>query len=787
MSDAGAADPVVVLSEDPFLVLALESVVAGPVHFISDRTLSRSSHWPHDDACTVVVDVPADQRSVVYKTVRHHHHGRLILALDPGETDQDLPWDPARLTVTRPYLAGDLVTLLTAPSVAVQPGRPAPAAGGAPRSGAGIGNGTPARRVGPAPVPIGTAWWPGTIADWRSPRGLLAAALLVSVGLLGFLVWLVIGLIQAAHDMEFSAQAVRADLDQVNSALLRGNTAEAEQAVQAASTDLRSAQVVAYRPAVRLAGRLPGLSEPVDDLDRLIGAAHRVVRAAERAVMVYSQLASESPTILHDRHFDLELLARATGEVNALYGDITAAREELLAVRGTPLEPRVERAKAASLRQLDALESKARPVVRTLNVLPSVLGSDRPRTYLVVLTNPAELRPSGGTPTAVLRVTANRGAITLQPDMAATKDLRNSRARWRAVPDDPWQDGSAPFDFFKANSSPHFPTSGEELLRAYQAKTKRHADGVICIDPFAARAVLKVTGSLAVPGYKQVTPGNVARLTMYDAFKRWPEATVRNRYNQALTDALLRQFLDGRLLLAKAKALVSEASQRHIQMYARDPHLQAAVTEGGLDGGLAPAEHDYVGVYTQNTNASRVDYFQTRSIRQEVQLLTDGSALVTRTIRVANPTSAGMRRTAARGGSLSRYSMPIVAAYLPPTATLLSVYVDGRRSSSGMEREEAGRRLVGVDARLGPGDSVTVGVVYKVRTGAEATIDGLRYEFVADPQPMSRPPRLEIQVTAPTGMAVQPSEDWRVQGQQATLTLPLFVERSRATLDLHRN
>jgi hypothetical protein len=787
MSNAGVADPIVVLSEDPFLVLALESVVAGPVHFISDQHLSRSSHWPHDDACTVIVDVPADQRSLIYKTVRHHHHGRLILALDPGETDQDLPWDPARLTVTRPYLAGDLATLLAAPAVGVQPRRPLPAAEGGLWSGAAVGNGAPARRVGSARAPVRMLWWPGTIAGWRSLRRFPAAVLLVAVGVLGFLLWFVVGLLQAVHDMELSAQAVRADLDQVNDALLRGNTAEAEQAVQAANLDLRSAQVVAYRPAVRLAGRLPGLSQPVDDLDRLIGAAQRVVRAAERAVTVYSQLASESPTILHDRRFDLKLLARATGEVNALYGDITAAREELLAVRGTPLAPRVERTKAASLQQLDALQSRARPIMRTLNILPSVLGSDRPRTYLVVLTNPAELRPSGGTPAAVLRVIARRGVITLQNETGATKDLRDSRARWRAVPDDPWQHGSAPVDFFKANSSPHFPTSGEELLRAYQAKANRHADGVISIDPFAARAVLMVAGPIAVPGYKQVTPENVARLTMHDAFKRWPDAGVRNRYNQVLTVALVRQFLDGRLLLAKAKALASEASQRHIQIYARDPHLQAAVTEGGLDGGLAPAEHDYVGVYTQNTNASRVDYFQTRSIRQEVQLLTDGSALVTRTIRIANPTSAGMRPTAARGGSLSRYSIPIVATYLPPTATLLSVDVDGRRSSGGVESEEAGRRLVRVRAMLEPGDSVTVGVVYKVRRGAEVTIDGLRYEFRADPQPMTRPPRLEIQVTAPTGMTVQPSGDWQVRGQQATLTLPLFVERSHASLDLHRD
>jgi hypothetical protein len=94
---------------------------------------------------------------------------------------------------------------------------------------------------------------------------------------------------------------------------------------------------------------------------------------------------------------------------------------------------------------------------------------------------------------------------------------------------------------------------------------------------------------------------------------------------------------------------------------------------------------------------------------------------------------------------------------------------------------------VRIDAELRPRRSVTVDVVYKVRNGAELTIDGLRYEFVADPQPMARPAKLEIQVTPPTGMAIQPTQDWQIQGHQATFSLLLFVERRGASLDLVRD
>ena len=45
---------------------------------------------------------------------------------------------------------------------------------------------------------------------------------------------------------------------------------------------------------------------------------------------------------------------------------------------------------------------------------------------------------------------------------------------------------------------------------------------------------------------------------MREAYDRWPDASVRRRYNQELVGAVLRRFLDGRLLLAKLQALGAE-------------------------------------------------------------------------------------------------------------------------------------------------------------------------------------------------------------------------------------
>jgi hypothetical protein len=103
-----------------------------------------------------------------------------------------------------------------------------------------------------------------------------------------------------------------------------------------------------------------------------------------------------------------------------------------------------------------------------------------------------------------------------------------------------------------------------------------------------------------------------------------------------------------------------------------------------------PAEHDYVAVYTQNTDASRVDYSQTRSIKQQVLVLTDGSALVTRSTRITNPTPPRRERSAARAGSLSLYSMPTVATYLPPAATLCRYTSTGGSPEVSSQRKPVG-------------------------------------------------------------------------------------------------
>jgi hypothetical protein len=799
MSSNAVPHSVILVSRDPLVTLAIEAAPGGRLHLLQHSGSPAGIRWPKDDHYSVVLDVGPNQRRSAYEAVRRHHAGRLVLILGPDEPE--LPPDPSSLTIKRPFRSIDLLQLLAAPVPAVprSPQHAVVAGAEAPQVHArarptaltqariplparppqpGTPQPTPTAGARMSAIPVTSP--PKASMRQRLPLGrrILVAALLAStIGVLTFIAWFLGGILEAARDLGASSQAVRTKLTQVDAALAEGDSAEASAAVDRARTDLGTALQVAHRRTVRMAAHVPVLSASVVDLQHLLNSAAYVVQGADRAVSVYAKFGTDRPTLLRDYRVDLSVLAQTGTETDALLEDVANARAELVKVRGGLLEPGVDNARADGLAQLEAVEGRIRPIESFLHITPSLLGLEEERTYIVVLTNLAQSRPSGGTPEAVVRLRVHDGLIAIQGRPAGiVENLQGTRVSWRALPEDPWRPGAVFDELADANSSPHFPTSGEELLRAYQATGAGPADGVVSVDPLALRGLLTVTGGLVVPGYGRFTGDNVATLVMRDAYRRWPDRDVRWRHNQMLLEMLLRQLLDGRLFLAKAKALSLDAGQRHLQVHMRDGQLREVTAAAHLDGALAPAAHDYLAAYTKNESDNRLDFDQHRTIRQRVQLLDDGSANVTRTMVISYPVAPTPTRPTARGTSM-------VAVYLPPAATELTVRVNGRPVRAD-RAQEAGRPFVRVGVMVRPTVSVVVEVAYRLTSAAEDTADGLRYELATDPQPMVHPARLTLEVAVPDGMTAKPGQGWSILGRTATRTMP-FTATLTSQLELN--
>jgi hypothetical protein len=536
---------------------------------------------------------------------------------------------------------------------------------------------------------------------------------------------------------------------------------EAEAAVQAAQRSLRVAAAVPERREVRVAARLPVLAGGIADTRRLLAAAAGLTRAGERAVAVAPHLQAGPAALLRGDHVDLDALDDATAQAKGLVAELEGARAQLDRVRGGPLEPGVDETRRWALGRLDEAMGRAGPLVATLEALPAAVGVGESRRYLVVLTSPAELRPAGGVPLAAREVVLDKGAVDLRPaDTELAEALRDT------------------------GTSANFPTTGKAMLRAVQARGRPRPDGVIVLDPLAMRKLLEATGPVAVPGYGRIDAADaVAKLTR-DADLRWPDRDERSRYHQAVLATLVARFLSGNDLVATGRVLGAAGPGRNVQVYAADPGLQRMLAGHRLDGALAdPGDGDYLAVHTTNRNRSRVDLFQRRGIRQVVRLARDGSAQVTRIVKVVNAVPAGEPvRSADASGEASGRSAGTLATILPPGAELVSATLDGRRVRPELATEQ-GRPVVRVGIDLGPGRAATLAVGYRLRT-AGGDGDGLQYRLSADPQVLLDPPVLRVEVTAPPGMAPAPTDGWTVEDGASVLSRRLTTTTT-ATLDLH--
>ena len=529
------AAPVLLISSDPFLGASLEAVARGRLQIARLDPSRPPTAWPAGPTTTVVLDVTARHRQALHTWVRRHHPGPLVILLKPGERRLDLPPDPWRVVVARPFRLIELVGLLER-SPKPPDGAPAPGARvpepeqEAEEDEEEEGEGdeeqlstppSPAVHT-PAPTPPAPLSTPLPRPDWptaatrigvrRRLRPGWRARRVVTRVLVGVLVvlllaggWLMLGLLQARQDLLVGAAGVRDELARAEVALTRGRPEDAAAAVQAAERSLAVAAAVPERREMRVAARLPVLSGGIADTRRLLAAAAGLTGAGERAVAVAPRLRSGPEALLRDDRFDLDALDDVTAQAKGLVDELEAAGAQLREVRGGPLEPGVDETRRWAHQRLDDALGRARPLVATLDALPAALGVDEPRRYLVVLTSPAGQRPSG-VPLAGREVVLQEGVADLRPgDGGLAEALRD------------------------VGPSAEFPATGRAWLRAAEGRGQPGLDGVIALDPLAMRMLLEATGPVAVPGYGQIDAAEAVDRLTRDAERRWPDRDERRR------------------------------------------------------------------------------------------------------------------------------------------------------------------------------------------------------------------------------------------------------------------
>ena len=578
----------------------------------------------------------------------------------------------------------------------------------------------------------------------------IAFLLLVTAVTLGVLAVPLLQVQKYANHARSELAAAKASLTAGDADAARAHAARARDAVEHAQDRLDTL-------GARVWGSLPVAGGAVDDIEHLVTALEHTSSMADIGVSVYPSLTGDQDPVYAEGQVNLKKLKRLIAEGRKVGDEALAAQEALDQVKGgTPfVGSRITDAREEASQTITPIADGYRATEPLLGVLPQMLGARGPQSYLIAIMNPAELRYSGGATLTLNRLDANAGALKFgqQIDLSeVTKE--NPFATWEPVRGNPFH---FPGEDRVSNATynPDWPVSAEELQRAWAAGTQTTpVQGVIAVDVPALAELVKATGPLEVEGVGTVTGDQLTETLIGSYDDTTPEQqTARRTLNRQLATVFRDRVLQGGKFVEKGQVLGAAATGRHLAMWSSDTSIQRAFEHSGLAGQLSDARHDYLGVFSRNTNSSKVDYYQRRTVESVVTLREDGSAAVTLQINVYNESPpyahAGLDP---RTGYWTRFSEPSLVTFLPHGAKVLRVGSPVLAKFTGTQTYDE-RPFFMRTLKLPQGKRRVIKVEYVVPHAATVTEDGLDYRLTYDPQGMVTPQGLTVKLIAPKGLS----------------------------------
>ncbi|GAA3655943.1 DUF4012 domain-containing protein [Microbacterium marinilacus] len=317
---------------------------------------------------------------------------------------------------------------------------------------------------------------------------------------------------------------------------------------------------------------------------------------------------------------------------------------------------------------IDALDNASR-------LLPSMLGQDGQRDYLLAFQNNAELRSLGGMPGSFAEVSADDGRITLGTqysagDFAVDEPIPGLSEELSELYQGPDRVISATTEI------PDFAVVGELLHGYWSARKGSELDGVLSIDPVALSYLLEATGPVSLPGGDTLTSANAVDLLLNEVYLRY-DPLQQNAYFAAATSAVFDAITEGRYEPATlVAALMKAGGERRLLVYSTHPDEQQTLADTTLSG--PPPSSDEFGVYLNDGTGSKMGYYLRTDVTLVDSLARAGASELTLTLRSEAPDDAASLPASVTGGG--GYGVPAGIA-----RTVVYIYVPQGYDVSGLD------------------------------------------------------------------------------------------------------
>lgn len=284
------------------------------------------------------------------------------------------------------------------------------------------------------------------------------------------------------------------------------------------------------------------------------------------------------------------------------------------------------------VRNLPYLKKFISQAKKGITLLPILIGTDQPKTYLVLLQNSAELRPTGGFIGSYALITFSEGKLVdlevknvyeadgqlkghVEPPPALKKYLDIANWYLRDV-----------------NWSPDFPTTAQKAVWFLEKETGQSVDGVIGINLFVARQLLAAFDEIKLTDYQEViTAKNLFEKAEYYAENNFfSGSTQKEDFLGGLVRALFEKIktVEEKNLFELGQAVWELFRSKDILVSVNDLEATNILADLNWDGRIRETDiqassngyPDYLMIVEANVGVNKANYFVKRKVNHSVEI-----------------------------------------------------------------------------------------------------------------------------------------------------------------------
>lgn len=500
------------------------------------------------------------------------------------------------------------------------------------------------------------------------------------------------------------------------------------------------ARSLATDPLWSMAESVPKLGPNLTAVRELTEVVDDTLAASEPLVALAPEFTPEGLRP-KDGKVPLEPFVHAAEALPPFAGQFAVLRVQLAAVPTEGAVVQVQDAKAQLTDIFDRAASPLETAVPLVQSLPTLLGVDGPRSYVVMFQNNAELRSLGGTALSFTEITVDHGDIKLARAVpAGFEEFPNHDSSIIPVPDGFEDVYRKAFGRFIANATlrPSSVTAAQIIQAEWRLKYGEAIEGVISMDGPALSNLLAAVGPITLSTGDVVTSANVVDLLFNQVYQRYNSGVSgadNLQQNVVYAETVAKTFskltsgdFDPRTLI---DSMSKAAAANGFTVWLTDPAEQAtlegtAFAAQGLPEAIPTT--DVVGMYLNDQVGSKLGYYLDSTVTTSAALCTPDGRQVNRvTLSLTNtldPSEVSGLSPSISGTGYESLKLAkgeqryVIFAYLPKDSTLLSASVNGESVASTGNSDE-GHPVQVLWTTIPPGATSTVSVDVLMGTPGE--------------------------------------------------------------------